>query len=262
MNPHLHPLPFKPKSEYRVLSLFSGIGGLCHWGITIAGMLGLESKYTVRQFVENSSYAQNELRSLAPHTPIHSDICNFHTHPGLFDIVCGGFPCAGTSDAGNRKGLKDPRSGLWREMFRVIQQAQPTVVLIENPKGLLSRGLGKILQDFASIRFDAEWITVSAQQVGLPQKRERVFIVTYPHELQFHQLKSPWEDEVGIISSRIQELTGSRSYQPGISQVVNGIPIGVKQGLPGNFAARRAYGLSCSPRQSAIAWSRIDYLLN
>ncbi|NEU83628.1 hypothetical protein [Nostoc sp. UIC 10630] len=51
-----------------------------------------------------------------------------------------------------------------------------------------------------------------------------------------------------------------RSYQPGIRGVAFGVPVGVANGIKGNYDARRAYGLSCSPRQAAIAWKRTDYL--
>ncbi|BAZ33728.1 C-5 cytosine-specific DNA methylase (plasmid) [Cylindrospermum sp. NIES-4074] len=94
-----------------VLSLFSGIGGLCHHGISAAG---LSHKFQVRQFVEISPYAQSQLRDEQPQTPIHPDINTYHCHRGQFDIVCGGFPCSGTSNSGNRKGLCDPRSALWK----------------------------------------------------------------------------------------------------------------------------------------------------
>ncbi|WP_414569443.1 DNA cytosine methyltransferase [Nostoc sp. CCY 9925] len=156
-----------------VLSLFSGIGGLCHHGISAAG---LSHKFRVQQFVEISPYSQSQLRHEQPGIPIHADITNYRCHRRQFDILCGGFPCSGTSNAGDKKGLLDPRSGLWHEMFRIIKECQPLFILIENPAGLLHRGLNRVLFDLDSIGYDAEWDCISASSVGLPHNRKRVNI--------------------------------------------------------------------------------------
>ncbi|MCC5610780.1 DNA cytosine methyltransferase [Nostoc sp. CHAB 5834] len=58
-----------------------------------------------------------------------------------------------TPNAGDKKGLNDPRSGLWREMFRIINQCRPAIALIENPTGLLSRGMATVLEDLSQIRY-------------------------------------------------------------------------------------------------------------
>ncbi|MHC0067858.1 hypothetical protein ACWATR_34045 [Nostoc sp. UIC 10890] len=63
-----------------VLSLFSGIGGLCHHGISAAG---LSHKFRVRQFVEISPYAQSQLRHEQPGIPIHADITNYHCQESI-----------------------------------------------------------------------------------------------------------------------------------------------------------------------------------
>ena len=132
-----------------VLSLFSGIGGLCHHGISAAG---LSHKFRVQQFVEISPYSQSQLRHEQPGIPIHADITNYHCDRRQFDIICGGFPCQGTSNSGNRLGLADFRSALWGEQFRIINQCRPAIALIENPTGLLSRGMATVLEDLSEIR--------------------------------------------------------------------------------------------------------------
>lgn len=168
-----------------VLSLFSGIGGLCHYGIAAAG---LSHKFQVKQFVEISPYSQSQLRYEQPQIPIHSDITTYHCQQGQFNIVCGGFPCVGTSNAGNRKGLADPRSALWAEQFRIIQENQVAMpsatrsgnALIENPTGLLARGMACVLKDLSQIGYLCEWETIPASCLRLPHQRERVFIIAYP----------------------------------------------------------------------------------
>jgi len=225
-----------------ILSLFSGIGGLCHHGIAAAG---LSHKFQVKQFVEISPYSQSQLRHEQPQTPIHSDITTYNCHRGQFDIVCGGFPCAGTSNSGNRQGLTDPR---------------PAIALIENPTGLLYRGLDQIICDLDSIGYMGGWNCISAQQVGLPHERKRIFIIAYPNGLFNSQQPTPWTNQIRNHIEEVRLSLETRSYQPGISKVASRISIGVAKNIPGNYDARRAYGLSCSPRQAAVAWKRIDYL--
>ncbi|PHJ57269.1 DNA methyltransferase [Nostoc linckia z18] len=248
-----------------VLSLFSGIGGLCHHGIAVAG---LSHKFQVKQFVEISPYSQSRLRHEQPTIPIHPDITNYHCQPWQFDIVCGGFPCSGTSNSGNQQGLADPRSALWAEQFRVIDQCRPAMpsatrsgnALIENPTGLLSRGLNQVLFDLDSIGYDAEWNCVSAQEVGLSHERKRIFVIAYPNGLFNKVIPSAWANQIGNHVAEVRESAEVRSYQPGVLTVAHGVSVGVLKGIPGNYDARRAYGLSCSPRQAAVAWKRIDYL--
>lgn len=240
-----------------VLSLFSGIGGLCHHGIAAAG---LSHRFQVKQFVEISPYSQSRLRYEQPTIPIHPDITTYHCQQGQFDIVCGGFPCTGTSNSGNRQGLADSRSALWAEQFRIIQESQAAIALIENPTGLLSRGMATVLEDLSQIRYVCEWETIPAYCLGLPHERERVFIIAHADGLFYRQQPTAWTDQIGNQITQVRLSHEDRSYQPGIREVAFGVPIGVAKGIKGNYDARRAYGLSCSPRQAAVAWKRIDYL--
>ncbi|WP_375499491.1 DNA cytosine methyltransferase [uncultured Nostoc sp.] len=100
-----------------VLSLFFGISGLCHHGIKV---IGLSHNFQVQQFVEISPYSQSQLRHEQSEIPIHPDITNYHCHQGQFDILCGGFPCSGTSNAGDKKGLNDPRLIRWRKRLLML----------------------------------------------------------------------------------------------------------------------------------------------
>ena len=241
----------------KVLSLFSGIAGLCEEGIKIAN---LDHRFKVKQFVECSGYATKHLRKTYPLIDVHDNIKTFTGEANEFDIVCGGVPCQGSSNAGDRQGLADSRTGLWSEMFRIISKVQPKFVLLENPPGLAARGLITILRQLDSIRYLGEWTTISAQEVGLPHLIKRIFLIANPYGLQFKEQPTSWADQVRASVKEVRESEQVRVYQPGATQVGDGVSVEVAKGLPGNFEARRAYGLSCSPRQSAIAWKRIDYL--
>ena len=119
------------------------------------------------------------------------------------DVLTGGFPCQDVSCAGLRKGLRpDTRSGLWTQMAYAIDQLRPSLVVIENVRGLLSaeahsdlepcpwcvgdgggvplRALGAVLGDLADIGYDASWQGLRAADVGAPHGRFRVFVTAWP----------------------------------------------------------------------------------
>jgi len=241
----------------KILSLFTGIGGLCEEGLDFTG---LQDDYKVTQFVDISPYAQTYLAEHYWRVPVHGDIRTYQATTGQFDILCGGFPCQGTSTAGSRTGFNDPRSSLWWQMLRIIKEVKPKFLIIENPTGVIDRGLRVILPALDEIGYDAEWETITASQVGLPHRRERTFVVAYPNGIQFTQQPSPWADQVRDSITKVRFSEPERVYQPGLLEVDDGIQIEVAKRVAGNFDRRRAYGLSCSPRQAAIAWMRVDYL--
>lgn len=98
-----------------------------------------------------------------------------------FDLLVGGFPCQAFSIAGKRLGFKDTRGTLFFEIARIIKQKQPRFLLLENVKGLLSHNHGKtfavILSTLHELGYDVEWQVLNSKNFGVPQNRERVFII-------------------------------------------------------------------------------------
>lgn len=154
-------------------SLFSGIGGM-DLGLERAGM---KCKWQV----EINKYCLNVLSQHWPDVPKHKDIkkCGV-SNLETVDLICGGFPCQDISTAGKGIGIHGSRSGLWKEMFRIIRELRPRYVIVENVPALLGRGIDVVLGDLASCGYDAEWKVLHATWFGIPQKRPRLFIVTYP----------------------------------------------------------------------------------
>lgn len=118
-----------------------------------------------------------------PDIPLYEDV---NTLKGSelppVDVLCGGFPCQDVSQGGKHAGIKKgTRSGLWLEYARLIGEIRPRYVIIENVRGLLARGIEIVLQDLAEIGYDAEWEVLSAAALGAPHRRERVFVVAFPH---------------------------------------------------------------------------------
>ena len=136
----------------KVLDLFSGIGGFS-LGLERAGM------ETVA-FCEIDTFCQKVLRKHWPGIPIFEDVRSLD-YDGAVDVICGGFPCQDLSTSGKQSGIEGNRSGLWAEMFRIISSLQPKYIIIENVANLLNgekgRWFAKLLNDLASVGYDAEW---------------------------------------------------------------------------------------------------------
>ena len=98
-----------------------------------------------------------------------------------FDLLCGGFPCQTFSIAGKRKGFKDTRGTLFFEIARILQVKRPKLVLLENVKGLLNHEEGQTLQTIFrtldELGYEFQWMVLNSKFHGVPQNRERIFII-------------------------------------------------------------------------------------
>jgi len=146
-------------------------------------------------YVERDPYCQQLLQArmrdgVICDAPIWDDLRTFDGRPwrDRVDFLFGGIPCQPYSVAGQRRGAADERD-LWPDTRRIIREIRPRLVLIENVPGLLARGMGRILGEFASDGLDAEWATISAADVGAPHLRKRVWIVAYTAQL-YHNDKN------------------------------------------------------------------------
>ena len=103
------------------------------------------------------------------------------SHIPDFDLLCGGFPCQSFSIAGKRGGFADTRGTLFFEIARIIKQKQPRLLLLENVKGLLSHDKGRtfttIISTLDELGYDCQWQVLNSKNLGVPQNRERVFII-------------------------------------------------------------------------------------
>ena len=97
------------------------------------------------------------------------------------DLLVGGFPCQAFSIAGKRKGFNDTRGTLFFDIARILEKKRPRYLLLENVKGLLSHDEGNtfktILSTITELGYDLQWQVLNSKNFGVPQNRERVFIV-------------------------------------------------------------------------------------
>jgi DNA (cytosine-5)-methyltransferase 1 len=202
--------------KLRVLSLFAGIGGFD---------LGLERTggFETVAFCEIDPFCQRVLAKHWPKVPCYDDV---RTLTGerlaadgvAVDIICGGFPCQDVSIAGAREGLDGERSGLWYDYRRLIGELRPRYVLVENVAELLGNGMGRVLGSLAEIGYDAEWYCIPASYLGAWHKRDRVWVVAYPHEVSGCEGRSPQpilrQSDLSFQSPRVAERWPGRSNLP------------------------------------------------
>jgi len=169
-------------SKLKVLDLFSGIGGFS---------LGLERTggFETVAFCEIDPFCRRVLAKHWPDVPCFEDVTTLRGEDvGPVDVICGGFPCQDISPAGRREGLSGARSGLWSEYARLVGELRPSFVVVENSSELLGAGLGDVLGDLATLRYDARWDCIPAAILGAPHGRDRIWLVADAAEVsRLHQ---------------------------------------------------------------------------
>jgi DNA (cytosine-5)-methyltransferase 1 len=162
--------------KFKAASLFTGIGGFD---------IGLErAGFEITFQCEINKFCRTILKQHWPSIPTHENIKELHAAdiPDS-DVWAGGFPCQDVSLArmGARAGLKGKRSGLFFDFARVLGEARPQVVLLENVAGLLSshrgRDFGTVIGTLADLGYSVGWRVLNSKYFGVPQSRQRVYIV-------------------------------------------------------------------------------------
>lgn len=165
----------KTDKKYKIVSLFSGCGGLDLGFI----QEGFEIIWA-NDFFEDAVKTYEE--NIGKHIVL-GDITKIKSSeiPNNFDILLGGFPCQGFSIANGKRGMHDERNFLYREMLRIIKDKKPKYFVAENVKGILSIEKGKVIEmiidDFRSIGYEVDYRLLKASEYGVPQHRERVIII-------------------------------------------------------------------------------------
>ncbi|HHV8220662.1 DNA cytosine methyltransferase [Streptococcus pneumoniae] len=163
----------------KFLDLFAGIGGF---------RIGMESAgHECIGFCEIDKFARESYKA------IHNTKGEIELHDitavsdesirgiGSVDIICGGFPCQAFSIAGNRRGFEDTRGTLFFEIARFASILRPKYLFLENVKGLLNHENGvtfeTIISTLDELGYNVEWQVLNSKNFGVPQNRERVFII-------------------------------------------------------------------------------------
>ncbi len=183
------PLPLLLPDSFTFIDLFAGIGGFRIALQNLGGKCVFSSeidKYSQQAYAANFNHAPAGDITLIPanHIPDH-------------DILTAGFPCQAFSIAGRRQGFEDSRGTLFFHIARIIKEKQPKAIFLENVKGLVSHNKGTTLKVILDIlRNDLNYFVptpkiINAKDFGVPQNRERIFIIGFRKDLKVNHFDYP-----------------------------------------------------------------------
>lgn len=226
----------------KVLSLFSGIGAF------EKALDRLNVPYQLVNYCEIDKYASNAYAQIhqCDESLNLGDITKIDTStlPNDIDLITYGFPCQDISLAGKQKGFEEDgeltRSGLFFEALRIIEDTQPCIAIAENVKNLVSKKFSKefdiVLSSLEKAGYNNYWKVLNAKDYGIPQNRERVFIVSirkdidngmfeFPKGFELKlRLKDMLEDEVDekyyLNDEKIEKILAWKAHQKPFERVL------------------------------------------
>lgn len=198
-------VPFEtPQNHlFKFIDLFAGIGGF-----RIA-MQNLKGKCVFTSEIDVA--AQRSYQANFGDLP-HGDITKINEKDiPDHDVLCAGFPCQAFSIAGRKGGFNDTRGTLFFDVARIIREKQPKAFFLENVKGLVGHDKGKTLATILSVlRDDLGYFVpnpqvINAKNFGVPQNRERIFIVGFRNDLGINSFEYPELQGKKIVFEDIRE---------------------------------------------------------
>ena len=200
--------------EYTCLSLCSGYGGL-ELGLKRACPNVRTVAYVeVEAFADANLVAKME-KGLLDAAPIWTDIKTFDAEPfrDRVHFITAGYPCQPFSVAGQRKGTDDPRH-LWPYIERIIEAVRPVWFFGENVSGHLTIGFPEVYRSLRNLGYTVEAGLFTAAEVGVPHRRERLFILAYAGCTQQGGISRNSEKEKGITQKNQEAHRGNPKPSP------------------------------------------------
>lgn len=173
------PFPTPEDYKFKFIDLFAGVGGFRLAMQNLGGKCVFTSEW--------DKDAQKTYRANFGEVPF-GDITKEETKkfiPDGFDVLCAGFPCQAFSIAGKRGGFEDTRGTLFFDVAEIIKRKKPKAIFLENVKGLRNHNGGKTLATILNVlRNDLDYFVpepqiINAKNFGVPQQRERIYIVGF-----------------------------------------------------------------------------------
>ena len=184
------PFPETKNPKFTFIDLFAGIGGFRMALQNLGGKCVFSS--------EKDKFAKKTYETNFGEIPF-GDITKIHEqNVPEHDVLCAGFPCQAFSIAGKRKGFKDETRGtLFFDIARIIEAKKPKAFFLENVKGLTNHDKGRTLKTILKVlRDDLNYFVpepriMNAKDFGVPQNRERIFIIGFRKDLEINDFKYP-----------------------------------------------------------------------
>ena len=185
------PFPEPEKPKFKFIDLFAGIGGFRIAMQELGGKCIFTSEW--------DEQAKKTYEANFGEVPF-GDITKDETKrfiPDGFDVLCAGFPCQAFSIAGKRGGFEDTRGTLFFDVAEIIKKKKPKAIFLENVKGLVNHDKGKTLTTILNVlRNDLGYYVpepqiMNAKDFGVPQNRERIYIVGFRNDLGIESFEYP-----------------------------------------------------------------------
>ena len=200
-------VPFPPieNPKFKFIDLFAGIGGFRLAMQNLGGKCVFTSEW--------DKEAKRTYKANFGERPF-GDITKEETKafiPDGFDLLCAGFPCQAFSIAGKRGGFEDTRGTLFFDVAEIIKRKQPKAIFLENVKGLRNHNGGKTLATILNVLrndlgyFVPEPQIINAKEFGVPQNRERIYIVGFRNDLGIESFEYPKPTNKKVSFSDIKE---------------------------------------------------------
>lgn len=208
------PFPEPNQPKFTFIDLFAGIGGFRVAMQSLGGKCVFTSEWD-----EKSQLTYKANFGDAPFGDITKEITKQYI-PDNFDVLCAGFPCQAFSIAGRRGGFEDTRGTLFFEVAEIIRRKKPKAIFLENVKGLTNHGQGKTLATILNVLrndlgyFVPEPQILNAKNFGVPQNRERIFIVGFRNDLGVTEFDypKPTVKKISFIDVREEKTVPSKYY--------------------------------------------------
>jgi DNA (cytosine-5)-methyltransferase 1/site-specific DNA-methyltransferase (adenine-specific) len=228
--------------DWKILDLFSGAGGFSY-GLH---MLPEFTTVAANDFMEDAlkTYAFNMPEAYVVHGDITSEsvksqLVKVSRERGV-NMIIGGPPCQGFSNKGKKLGLKDPRNFLFREYLELVKELQPEVFVIENVKAMSTSTSGwfmnEILTTIGSYGYQVSHGILTASDFGVPQARQRTFIIASKQFLV--PLPDPTGDENVTVRDAISDLAYLESGEGADEMAFQSKPLTAYQQLMRNGAQK------------------------
>ena len=244
---------------FRIMSLCSGVGG-----IELGFKLAVPSSRAIC-YIENEAFACAILKArmqdkILDQAPIWTDLRTFdgRNWRGKVDCLTGGYPCQPFSVAGKKLGEKDPRH-LWPEIKRLISEIEPPICFFENVGGHLRLGFEQVANDLSELGYKVKAGLFTAQEVGAPHKRERLFILAYSDSvrssIKSNRNSGELEEEIrGEAKTRNQSSQATKNCSSGIRELANRCVIRCKCGSDNIQKRYLQKNLDRQPKKNQQEW--------
>lgn len=184
----------------RTIDLFAGIGGI-RQGFSKIFDLDVVFSSEIDKFAQQSYFLNYKELPAGDITKIKEEDIPQH------DLLLAGFPCQAFSNAGLKRGFEDTRGTLFFDVARIIKYHKPKIVFLENVKGLLSHNKGEtfktILNVLEELEYKVFYKVLNAKDFGVPQNRERVYIVCFREDIDFEFPVGDKKSKVGDILDKV-----------------------------------------------------------